>query len=246
MKPFDGGGWRGVSQVKNVDDLHSAYDDSGEMLMHLQASVKDFEVFARALTIGPETMVMKFQPDEPMHNRYAVEHGFLVRRRGHRGGHHRPDGERVLPVGVQLLRDARQGRRRLPDRLRERLPRRGGHVAALLLPVGDEGPAQVVGVLRGHRPQGAHPGRHRTRGSTVADDADLDYGGKLGRPTRGSPTPTSTPTATASSARRPCRTSTTWCWSGSTRPTSAACSPTRSRRPIPSTSGTSSRATSAA
>ncbi|WP_457252401.1 ATP-grasp domain-containing protein [Pedococcus sp. P5_B7] len=77
MKPFDGGGWRGVSQVKNVDDLHSAYDDSGEMLMHLQASVKDFEVFARALTIGPETMVMKFQPDEPMHNRYAVEHGFL-------------------------------------------------------------------------------------------------------------------------------------------------------------------------
>ena len=72
MKPFDGGGWRGVSQVKNVDDLHSAYDDSGEMLMHLQASVADFEVFARALTIGPETMVMKFQPDEPMHNRYAV------------------------------------------------------------------------------------------------------------------------------------------------------------------------------
>jgi hypothetical protein len=77
MKPFDGGGWRGVSQVKNVDDLHSAYDDSGEMLMHLQASVADFEVFARALTIGPETMVMKFQPDEPMHNRYAVQHGFL-------------------------------------------------------------------------------------------------------------------------------------------------------------------------
>ena len=36
-----------------------------------------FEVFARALTIGPETMVMKFQPDEPMHQRYAVEHGFL-------------------------------------------------------------------------------------------------------------------------------------------------------------------------
>lgn len=45
--------------------------------MHLQESIADFEVFARALTIGPETMVMKFQPDEPMHNRYAVAHGFL-------------------------------------------------------------------------------------------------------------------------------------------------------------------------
>jgi hypothetical protein len=46
-------------------------------LMHLQAAVKDYDVFARALSIGAETMVMKFQPDEPMHNRYAVEHGFL-------------------------------------------------------------------------------------------------------------------------------------------------------------------------
>jgi hypothetical protein len=77
MKPFDGGAWRGVSQLKNKADLHAAYDDSGEMLMHLQKAVDDFEVFARALTIGPETMVMKFRPDEPMHNRYAVEHGFL-------------------------------------------------------------------------------------------------------------------------------------------------------------------------
>jgi hypothetical protein len=77
MKPFDGGGWRGVSQIRDQDALHRAYDESGEMLMHLQAAVKDYDVFARALSIGAETMVMKFQPDEPMHNRYAVAHGFL-------------------------------------------------------------------------------------------------------------------------------------------------------------------------
>ncbi|WP_270886620.1 ATP-grasp domain-containing protein [Pedococcus sp. 5OH_020] len=77
MKPFDGGAWRGVSMIRTKDDLHAAYDDSGEMLMHLQKAVDGYEVFARALTIGPETMVMKFRPDEPMHNRYAVEHGFL-------------------------------------------------------------------------------------------------------------------------------------------------------------------------
>ncbi len=77
MKPFDGGGWRRVSMVSDRDDLHRSYDDSGEMLMHLQASVPDFEHFARSLTIGPETMVMKFRPDEPMHDRYSVAHGFL-------------------------------------------------------------------------------------------------------------------------------------------------------------------------
>ena len=76
MKPFDGGGWRGVSKVRNQAELMAAYDDSGEMLMHLQKSVEP-DVFARALTIGPETMVMHFRPDQPMHNRYAVDHGFL-------------------------------------------------------------------------------------------------------------------------------------------------------------------------
>jgi hypothetical protein len=76
MKPFDGGGWRGVSRVDDPHDLHTAYDDSGEMLMHLQATV-DYDHFARALSIGPETMVMDFRPEEPMHQRYHVSHGFL-------------------------------------------------------------------------------------------------------------------------------------------------------------------------
>ncbi|MGA8248479.1 MAG: hypothetical protein WB797_16355 [Nocardioides sp.] len=76
MKPFDGGGWRGVSRIENPDDLHRAYDESGEMLMHLQATV-DYDHFARALSIGAETMVMDFRPEQPMHNRYAVSHDFL-------------------------------------------------------------------------------------------------------------------------------------------------------------------------
>jgi len=82
MKPFDGGGWRGVSRVNSRKDLHRAYDESGEMLMHLQATV-EYDVFARALSIGPETMVMNFRPDEPMHNRYAVSHDFLSESAGH-------------------------------------------------------------------------------------------------------------------------------------------------------------------
>ncbi|WUJ74736.1 hypothetical protein OG809_16020 [Kribbella soli] len=82
MKPFDGGGWRGVSRINNRDDLHRAYDESDEMLMHLQATV-EYDKFARALSIGAETMVMDFRPDEPMHNRYAVSHGFLSPSAGH-------------------------------------------------------------------------------------------------------------------------------------------------------------------
>ncbi len=81
MKPFDGGGWRGVSRINDRADLHRAYDESGEMLMHLQATV-DYEHFARALSIGPETMVMDFRPDQPMHQRYAVTHGFLSEKAG--------------------------------------------------------------------------------------------------------------------------------------------------------------------
>jgi hypothetical protein len=77
MKPYDGGAWRGVSRIANPAELHAAYDQSGEMLMHLQKAIDGYEVFARSLSIGAETMVMRFQPDEPMHSRYAVEHSFL-------------------------------------------------------------------------------------------------------------------------------------------------------------------------
>jgi hypothetical protein len=78
MKPYDGGAWRGVSRIKNPAELHDAYDASGEMLMHLQKSVENYDVFARSLSIGAETMVMRFRPDEPMHLRYAVDHSFLT------------------------------------------------------------------------------------------------------------------------------------------------------------------------
>ncbi len=76
MKPYDGGAWRGVSRISNPAELHAAYDQSGEMLMHLQKAV-DYDVFARSLTIGAETMVMRFRPELPMHERYAVDHEFL-------------------------------------------------------------------------------------------------------------------------------------------------------------------------
>jgi hypothetical protein len=77
MKPFDGGQWVGVTRIAGPAQLHAQYDASGERLMHLQAAVEPYEVFARSLSIGAETTVMRFHPEAPMHERYSVEHGFL-------------------------------------------------------------------------------------------------------------------------------------------------------------------------
>jgi hypothetical protein len=77
MKPFDGGQWVGVSRVGSPEELQQTYDGSGERMMHLQRSLEGFDVFARSLSIGAETMVMRFEPDRPMHDRYQVEHAFL-------------------------------------------------------------------------------------------------------------------------------------------------------------------------
>ncbi len=78
MKPFDGGAWRGVSRIDDSAALHASYDHSGQMLMHLQAAVSPYDVFARSLTIGPNTQVMKFRPELPMHDRYEVAYDFLA------------------------------------------------------------------------------------------------------------------------------------------------------------------------
>lgn len=77
MKPYDGGAWVGVTRISNAAELHRAYDQSGQRLMHLQKAVDGFDVFARSLSIGAETMVMNFDPDQPMHARYSISHDFL-------------------------------------------------------------------------------------------------------------------------------------------------------------------------
>jgi hypothetical protein len=82
LKPFDGGQWRGVSRARDAAELRRSYDESGEQLMHVQRAVDDFDVFARSLSIGAETMVMWFDPDKPIHDRYQVRHDFLPPEQG--------------------------------------------------------------------------------------------------------------------------------------------------------------------
>jgi hypothetical protein len=78
MKPFDGGQWVGVTRIANGEELHRSYEESGERLMHLQASVEDFDVFTRSLSIGPQTLVIRFDPDADGHYRYVVDRDFLA------------------------------------------------------------------------------------------------------------------------------------------------------------------------
>ena len=144
----------------DADELQARYDESGERLMHLQAAVDDFDVFVRSLSIGAETMSLHFSPDAPMHERYTVQHDFLTPELGREVVTISPARQRVLPLGVQLVRDAAQGRRRSSDRLRERVAGRGTHVAALLLPVGDQDAREVVGVLHRQGSPDAHQPEH--------------------------------------------------------------------------------------
>lgn len=77
MKPFDGGGWRGVTRVTNEEELLKAYDESETDLMHIQKGIDNFDVFVRCLGIGPEVRSFKYDPDQPQHARYVIEDNFI-------------------------------------------------------------------------------------------------------------------------------------------------------------------------
>ncbi len=76
MKPYDGGGWQGVSKVDNQAELVATYDKSEKWLMHLQQAVAGFDLFVRAVGIGPQVRVIKYDASQPLHGRYLIERNF--------------------------------------------------------------------------------------------------------------------------------------------------------------------------
>ena len=77
MKPYDGGGWVGVSQVDDAEGLEAAYDASGKFLMHLQKGVLPWEHFVRCIGVGPQVRVIAYDPAAPLHARYTDEFDHL-------------------------------------------------------------------------------------------------------------------------------------------------------------------------
>ena len=77
MKPYDGGAWRGVSRIENETQLKDAYDESGTCLMHLQQSVESFDRFVRCIGLGPQFLMVSYDPAAPLHDRYQIRHDFV-------------------------------------------------------------------------------------------------------------------------------------------------------------------------
>lgn len=73
MKPYDGGGWVGVSRVTDVEALKKAYEESGKFVMHVQKGVDDYDRFVRCIGVGPQVHYVSYDPDAPLHQRYRED-----------------------------------------------------------------------------------------------------------------------------------------------------------------------------
>jgi hypothetical protein len=78
MKPYDGGGWRDVSRITDDAKLRQKYDESGTTLMHLQAGVNPFDSFVRCIGLGPQTHLVRYDPDAALHDRYTQDTQFVT------------------------------------------------------------------------------------------------------------------------------------------------------------------------
>ena len=74
IKPYDGGGWRGVSRVNNFAELMEKYDASGTDCMVLQEYVP-FDHYVRSYCIGKKDVCP--MPYDPIFQRYLVVDNYL-------------------------------------------------------------------------------------------------------------------------------------------------------------------------
>lgn len=71
MKPHDGGGWRGVFKVDNMEEFFSKYAETGDDVNILQSEVT-FEYYFRCYCLGGKYVhIMYYEPRNPHHLRYT-------------------------------------------------------------------------------------------------------------------------------------------------------------------------------
>jgi hypothetical protein len=77
MKPYDGGGWKGVSRIADEATMKTGYDSSGKLVMHLQKAVEPYDRFVRCIGLGPQTHLVRYDPAAPLHDRYTMDTAFV-------------------------------------------------------------------------------------------------------------------------------------------------------------------------
>jgi hypothetical protein len=71
LKPFNGGGWKDVYQVRSPEEFFTAYDSTRDLCMTLQRAVNFHEYF-RCYVVGQERVhIMPYDPRVPFHERYV-------------------------------------------------------------------------------------------------------------------------------------------------------------------------------
>jgi hypothetical protein len=74
MKPHDGGGWKSVFKVNNLDELWDAYNETETLVMMLQEAV-EFDQYFRCYCLGGKYVrIMDYEPRNPHHLRYVADH----------------------------------------------------------------------------------------------------------------------------------------------------------------------------
>jgi hypothetical protein len=71
IKPIDGRGWRGVSEVRNRDEFFTAYDASGTQCMVYQKAVNFTEYFRCFVVGGKRVRIMAYDPRQTHAERYV-------------------------------------------------------------------------------------------------------------------------------------------------------------------------------
>ena len=215
MKPYHGGGWRGVTKIDDLAGFQKAYDASGTDLMNLQKAVIPYDWFVRCIGLGPQTRKVNYDPSAALHDRYTMDIA-LPAGRGRAGARgHDADDQRLLRLGLQLVRGAGAGRGLVSDRLRQRLPGQPGDLAALPFPLADQGEPALVDLLRRERAEDAQEPR---LGAVLRGRRPRPRPARAaGASTRGSRTSGSRPRSSASSAAGISGISTSWPTSSSAR-----------------------------
>lgn len=74
MKPFDGGGWKEVYRLEDKEDFFHKHSHTNQHVMMLQEEIV-FEEYFRCYCIGGKYVrIMQYEPRNPFHLRYAVDH----------------------------------------------------------------------------------------------------------------------------------------------------------------------------